>query len=114
MRAFTSLASPASVSRRHSPALIPREFALALRGRRHAGARFSALLRAAGLAVAIWWCKREHEHTHVGTQTLHGRQVRDHRAAHPSRTAIPRKPAARSTAQDLPGHTPSRLTEEKS
>src|SRR3954470_4911915 len=79
MRAFTSLASPASVSRRHSPALMPRECALALRGRRRAGARFSALLRAAGLALAL--VKRQH--THVGTQTLHGGQVRDHRAAHP-------------------------------
>src|ERR1051325_8725157 len=81
MRVFTEFASPASVSRRHSPALKPRESAFALRGRRRAGARLSALLRAAGLAIAIWY-NREHEHTHVGTQTLHGREVRDHRAAH--------------------------------
>src|SRR5436190_2882078 len=139
MRAFTSLASPASVSRRHSPALIPREFALALRGRRRAGARFSALLRAAGLAVAISG-KRKHEHTHLGTQTLHGGQVRDHRAADPqlgahaslrrgrrrqpdrrpslhadrARLQVPGKPAAGTTARDLPRHAPPRPAEGKS
>src|SRR5947208_1013350 len=137
MRVFTEFASPASVSTRHSAALRPRDSAFALRGRRRAGARLSALW-GRGLVLAIWY-KREHEHTHVGTQTLHGGQVRDHRAAHsqlgthaslqrirrrqPDRgTAlhahriglqVPRESAARAAAEDLPRHPPARPAEEK-
>src|SRR5438309_11895653 len=137
MRVFTEFASPASVSTRHSAALRPRESALALRGRRRAGARLSALF-GRGLLLAIWY-KREHEHTHVGTQTLHGGQVRDHRAAHsqlgahaslqrirrrhPDRgTAlhahrvglqVPRESAAGAAAEDLPRHPPAGPAEEK-
>src|SRR3954453_20097713 len=108
MRAFTSLASPASVSRRHAPALMPRECALALRGRRRAGARFSALLRAAGLAVAM--VKREHEHTHVKKISYEvrnyfsaGSGILGAQASHSCFGSVWRKNTAPDLARAVPG-----------